>query len=497
MESKSNVKITFLGGMNHVGGNMILFEDCEFDVRVFLDFGMNIGQVFRFYKKDSGPSSAQELIDKQLLPNPLKFGIPDLYQTSFQITSPNSMIVDSVLISHPHKDHYLGIPFLNRKIPVRTGVTTKNIIESLSQSEYHNSLNNFDGINWKTFRTGDIIQIKNLIIVPFHVDHSVPASYGFILYSSAGPIVYTGDFRRHGPLAFMSEEFLDQIKTHQLYRNWISSHPEVSSVSLDRVKLLICEGTKIFKGIVESEQLVESNLEILSQKNPFDYMIIKYERTDWDRFRTFSNFAKKYGWQFILGERDAYFYYVLNKDSAHTTMQDPNILKEEHILVQKWRDAQFPWQQEFRQEMYRNKQGQRLFDSFDSLLFESKKKSKTPKYLIYITHLNEELEKWIQDNSQNRGVFISSSVDPYSEQMYDNSDKISQELLELGLPSYKIHASGHLNSHALIDFIDQIHPETLVPIHTDHPKLFSKLFEKNNIEVKLPNEYETLSISIQ
>ena len=123
--------------------------------------------------------------------------------------------MDAILISHPHKDHFLGLSFINRTIPIYTGVVTKKIIEAFYKSTRPAIDNNYAGLNWNTFRTGGIIDIKGLKIVPYHVDHSIPAAYGFIIYTSAGPVVYTGDFRMHGPLSNMTEEFLNEIKTNE------------------------------------------------------------------------------------------------------------------------------------------------------------------------------------------------------------------------------------------------------------------------------------------
>ena len=202
--------------------------------------------------------------------------------------------LDGIFISHPHKDHYFGLSFINRTIPIYTGVVTKRIIRAYCKSSKSSMENNFNGLNWQTFRTRDIIHLKGMIIIPFHVDHSVPGAYGFIIYTSAGPVVYTGDFRRHGPLSNMTEEFLNETKTHSTILTKGETNKEQMDLISEGIKVLICDGTKIHKGIVESEQEVEENLEKLFASNPFDFILVKYDRIDWDRFRTFSLMAKKF-----------------------------------------------------------------------------------------------------------------------------------------------------------------------------------------------------------
>lgn len=61
---------------------------------------------------------------------------------------------------------------------------------------------------------------------PIHVDHSIPGAYGFIIYTSAGPVVYTGDIRLHGARPEMTQEFVSEAK---------AAKPVA----------LICEGTRI------------------------------------------------------------------------------------------------------------------------------------------------------------------------------------------------------------------------------------------------------------
>ena len=225
---KSSVNLTFIGGVDEVGGNVVFLEDFVYDVKILIDFGIKIKNYYDNYERGDHPTSIDELINLNLIPNEEEFSIHNLYTNQFSniklrrksgekseqesIDYLNPSNLDAILISHSHKDHFFGLSFVNRSIPIYTGVVTKKIIEAFYKSSKPTIDNNFAGLNWKTFRTGEILDIKGMKIVPYHVDHSIPAAYGFIIYTSAGPIVYTGDFRMHGPLSKMTEEFLQEIK---------------------------------------------------------------------------------------------------------------------------------------------------------------------------------------------------------------------------------------------------------------------------------------------
>ncbi|MFW9818357.1 MAG: MBL fold metallo-hydrolase [Candidatus Thorarchaeota archaeon] len=481
MGQKSNLMtLTLLGGIDEVGGNIILLEDEGYNVKIFIDFGIKIGKYLDHYERGQHPSNINELFQLNLLPNEDCIPIHNLYLKSLDCEKDINSIpsnLDGILISHPHKDHYFGLSFVNRTIPIYTGVVTKRIIRAFCKSGEDVTDNNFNNLNWHTFRTGEILDIKGMKITPFHVDHSVPAAYGFIIYTSAGPVVYTGDFRRHGPLSNMTEEFLVEIKTHNTILTNCKLEEEKKRLISAGIKVLICEGTKISKGIVESEQYVEENLEKIFMNNPFDYILVKYDRIDWDRFRTFSNMAKKYGWKYIITEMDAYFYYLLNRKAIYDTMRQPNILKDDHILILKRGSVRNKWQERIRQIMYKRGKADRFLQYRD---IQSLKEN----YFMYITHLPDILQRNLDFSK--RGLFISSSIDPYAEEFFDNTFTIRKQLEPFGIPSYRVHASGHSTPHDIINFIDEINPEVLVPIHTAHPRFFQKLFQDSDVQVILP-----------
>jgi len=501
-KTENSVRLTLLGGVNEVGGNIILLEDLEYDVKVFLDFGIKIKNYKNKYERDEYPSSIEELVRLNLLPNEDHIPIENLYIKEFKFVKQNvksrssdssdndhinknnyTSNLDGIFISHPHKDHYFGLSFINRTIPIYTGVVTKRIIRAYCKSSKSSMENNFNGLIWQTFRTGDIINIKGMKVVPFHVDHSVPGAYGFIIYTSAGPVVYTGDFRRHGPLSSMTEEFLNETKTHSTILTKGEVDKEQKDLISEGIKVLICDGTKIHKGIVESEQLVEENLENLFANNPFDFILVKYDRIDWDRFRTFSFMAKKYGWKYVITEMDAYFYYLLNRKAVYESMREPNILNDDHIYILKRGTIRSKWQEKIRQIIYKRGKASRFLDYSDL-------RSLGRKFVVYITHLPNILMKNL--DFSRRGLFISSSIDPYSEEFYDNTHTIRGELEPYGIPAYRVQASGHATPHDIINLIEEIKPKFLIPIHTEHPEFFGKLFQNSEIQVTLPTKNKAI-----
>jgi ribonuclease J len=79
---------------------------------------------------------------------------------------------------------------------------------------------------YRTFRTGEKIPRDDITVEPVHVDHSILAAYGFIIHTSEGTVVYTGDLRIHGPRKDLTEEFMEKAK---------ECKPDA----------LICEGTRM------------------------------------------------------------------------------------------------------------------------------------------------------------------------------------------------------------------------------------------------------------
>ncbi len=485
---ESSVKLTFFGGVNKVGGNKVLLEDDGYGVKLFIDFGINSAELKQTRAKYPDLTEIRKLTENHVLPRDEDLPIRNLYSQYFiydhkkvkyrqkvreiedKVDPPSNL--DGILISHPHRDHYQGLSFLNRNIPIYAGVVSKRIIKAASLCTPPRFENFLYGLNWVRFRTGNIINIKGLEIYPVHVDHSIPAAYGFIICTSAGIIVYSGDFRMHGPLQLMTADLIRKTKE-------LCQKKGATEGKRNNVRALICEGTHINKGAIESEGMVKKHLRKLFSYMLFDYVLVHYDRVDWDRFRTYVNIAKKFNWKFIISEKDAYFYNRLNKKAVYDTMKDPNIEENEDILILSHNDKHLPWKRELNEFLER-------IDSTKRLINLGELKKLGGQFLLYFgsdwdynkikTHLPYNL----------RGAFICSNIDPYAEDYRFYKNKISNELLSKGIPSYRIHASGHAKPHDLIRFINEINPDILFPIHTNYPEVFQKIFREEKMKIILP-----------
>ncbi len=203
------VKLRFYGGVNEIGGNKILLEDKK--TKIFFDFGQSFTFGADYFTGWLAPRAVNGLGDYfafGLLPR-----ISGLYSkemlasTNLPYTEPQ---VDAVFLSHAHFDHITHIQFLDSKIPIYVGVGTKLLMESMEETS---TFCKYGEHECHKFRTGHKIKVDNITVEPVHVDHSIPAAYGFIIHTSEGSLIYTGDLRMHGPRKDLTEDFMKKAKS--------------------------------------------------------------------------------------------------------------------------------------------------------------------------------------------------------------------------------------------------------------------------------------------
>ena len=432
-------KLFFFGGVDEIGGNKILMEDKG--TKVFFDFGQSFNFGAEYFTGWLCPRAINGLGDHfefGLLPK-----IPGLYAkdqlegTSLAYCRPK---VAGVFLSHGHFDHVAHIRFVDPEIPVFLGVGTKLFMESMEETSGFCDYKDHD---YRTFRTGKKIKRDGIAVEPVHVDHSIPAAYGFIVRTGDATVVYTGDLRLHGPRKDLTEDFVKRAK---------EAEPDV----------LICEGTRMAlkekrKNYSEA-QVEELSNRIVSSTDKIVF-VTRYSR-DLDRFRSFYNVAKRNGRKIVVTPKSAYLLSRLVEDK-HLSLPDP--LKDEHVLVYFKRKKSgryddkdyYPWERAFMDKMVNcdfvreNQRG--LIMDLD----------------FY------QLTELIDIRPEVGGHFIRSMSEPFSEE--DIEDAVLHNWLDhFGLRFHQLHASGHLNREQIRDLVSEIDAKKVFPVHTENARLFKQ-----------------------
>jgi len=420
--------LTIYGGVNEIGGNKILIQDR--DTRVFFDFGMSFSAKKQFYSPPFlSPRNERSLQELGILPQ-----IKGLYKFD-----PDPPQADAVFISHGHLDHSAYLSFIKREIPVYCGETTQTILQALSKIRRADLEFNVSEINFNAFRTGSKIKIDNVTVEPCHVDHSVPGAYGFIIHTSNGAVVYTGDFRDHGAKPEMTGEFIERAS---------EADPEA----------IVTEATNMTGATVSNEVEVEAKLErIVSQIDGI--ALAEFGFSDVDRLNTFYRMAKRNNRCLAVSLKQAFLLDALRSDK---NLKVP-ALEDEGILVFRKSKKRFDaWEKG-------------LIDRFDGDgkvldVFELSKQQ--CKVVLAVSFYD--FEELVALKPTAGSCYVLSASEPFNEEMEIDYERTVNWLNHYGLPQYHVHVSGHMMPLQLKAALRKINTKNLFPVHTENPQLFAR-----------------------
>ncbi|KAA3598480.1 MAG: MBL fold metallo-hydrolase [Candidatus Scalindua sp. AMX11] len=273
-------------GTKEIGGSCV--EVWTKSTRILLDFGMPLvekdGKEFDFRKYKT--TKTNELVSKGVLPD-----IHGLYNNS-------SNLIDGVIISHPHQDHYGLANFINNDVQYYLGEATHKIIELnnlFTPQEIHlKNTNYFE--KEKTFKIGDIS------VAPYWADHSAFDAYSLLIETNGKSLFYSGDFRSHGRKAKVFYWF-----THNAPQN---------------VDYLLLEGTTISRDNkpFKTEPEIESELtNLLKRQGKINLIYTSGQNID--RITSIYKACKRTGKIFIV---DVYVAKVLKELSKYAGIPYPS-----------------------------------------------------------------------------------------------------------------------------------------------------------------------------
>lgn len=434
---KKQTSLTFYGGVNEIGGNKILLQD--HDTRVFLDFGMSYSMKKLYYSPPFlAPKSERSLQELGILPN-----LEGVYKFD-----PKPPAIDAVFISHGHLDHSAYLSFIKREIPVYCGETTRTILQTLSQIRRAELEFSVADLNLRAFRTGDKIKIGSLNVQPFHVDHSIPGAYGFIIETSNGNVVYTGDFRDHGAKPGMTRDFVEKAE---------ESEPVA----------VISEATNMTGASVSSEAEVECKLQsIVSHAE--GVVLAEFAFSDVDRLNSFYHIAKQNGRCLAVSLKQAQLLNALRKDS---NLKVPAL--DDVLVFRKSKKRFEKWENDLMEQCGKKN---KVFDVFEA----SKRQCNVVLALSFY-----DFEELIALQPEAGSCYIVSASEPFNEEMEIDYEKLLNWLKHYGLPQYHVHVSGHMMPLQLKAALRQMNGKRIFPVHTECAELFSKFMRNVKCEITL------------
>ncbi|MEM2355759.1 MAG: hypothetical protein QXO00_05510, partial [Candidatus Bathyarchaeia archaeon] len=282
-----------------------------------------------------------------------------------------------------------------------------------------------------------IVKVGGLEIEPVHVDHSVPGAYGFIIHTSKGAVVYTGDFRDHGAKDEMTREFVERVK---------AAEPVA----------LVCEATNMTNVHVSSEKEVEAKLnQVVSQTEGL--VLAEFAYTDVDRLNSFYKTALRNNRCLAVSLRQAYLIEALASDRK---LRIPRLSDEGMMIFRKSKERMYAWERQ-------------ILECYPEKVVDVEQVSKRQQNMILTMSLYD-LEQLVEIQPQPGSCYIFSSSEPFNEEMEIDFERLVNWLRHYGLPQYHVHVSGHITPLRLKACLKEINAEKVFPVHTENAGLFAK-----------------------
>ena len=253
----NSIKIVPLGGLDQIGMNITAIE-CE-DTIIVIDCGLAFPE--------------EDMLGIDLV-------IPDV-----TYLKDNADKVKGLVVTHGHEDHIGAIPYIEKEInmPIYATKLTVGLIDNKLRE--HNLLNN---VKRKVVSYGQTINLGSLRIEFIRSNHSIADSAGLAIYTPAGILVHTGDFKVDFTPVF--GETIDLQRYAELGKKGVLA--------------LMADSTNVERpGFTPSEKKVGRTFDILFSENRNNRIIIATFASNVDRVQQIINSAYKYGRKVVIEGR--------------------------------------------------------------------------------------------------------------------------------------------------------------------------------------------------
>lgn len=256
----SRLKIIPLGGLEQIGMNITAFE--YEDSIIVVDCGLAF------------PDDDMLGID---------LCIPDITYLMDHMDK-----VKGLMITHGHEDHIGAIPYVLKQLnmPIYATRLTMGIIEN--KLKEHNLMR---GTKRKVVKFGQSINLGQFRVEFIKTNHSIVDAAALAIYSPAGTVIHTGDFK-----VDYTPVFGDAIDLQRF-----------AEIGRKGVLALMCDSTNAERpGFTQSERTVGKTFDTLFQEHKNTRMIIATFASNVDRVQQIINTAYKFGRKVVVEGRSMF-----------------------------------------------------------------------------------------------------------------------------------------------------------------------------------------------
>lgn len=255
--SNAKLKIIPLGGLEQIGMNITAFE-CE-DSIIVVDCGLSFPE--------------DDMLGIDLV-------IPDV-----SYLKENYSKIKGFVITHGHEDHIGALPYVLKEInvPIYGTKLTLGLIDN--KLKEHNLLRS---TKRKTVKHGQSINLGSFRIEFIKTNHSIADASALAIYSPAGIVVHTGDFK-----VDYTPVFGDAIDLQRF-----------AEIGKKGVLALMCDSTNAERpGFTMSEKTVGKTFDNIFAEHKNTRIIIATFASNVDRVQQIINSAYKYGRKVVVEGR--------------------------------------------------------------------------------------------------------------------------------------------------------------------------------------------------
>jgi ribonuclease J len=306
------------------------------------------------------------------------------------------------------------------------------------------------------------------------VDHSVLGASAYTIETPQGPIVYSGDIRSHGLHASDSRAFLNSLERR---RPWILLM-EGTQVRAD------AHGDEAFAAAT-TEQDVERNALAAVERFHGKLVVADFGPRNIERLQSFLAIARRTQRRLVVTPKDAYLLHAMH--AADPMVPVPH---EQMLVFDPPASAEPSGWERF------------VLDVYDDYVIHVREVAERQAELILCFSFWD--MKHLLDVMPQGGCYIYSSSEAHSEEAEIDMERLHNWISFYGLETVGFrmepidggkrrkfrmvgekgfHASGHMPGREILELVDRIRPEHLIPIHTEGGEAFRKRFEGTGIEI--------------